>query len=251
MKPKRAVVRPPSSAFPRCISSHPLRNTIAVEKALKQHQTYCDTLRELGLELIVMNQEEKYPDSCFVEDTAVIHNGKALVARMARPSRQGEEDSVEALLGQYLQVRRVTKPGTLEGGDVIHLPNKLMTGVSQRTNIDGVFQMRDWLEVEVIGIRDPYIVHLKSHATFLGMKTMICRRAYRDHPALEKYNLIVLDDEDSYAANTLTIDEVVLMPAGFDRAASQVREAGYEVLPIDVSEFEKCEGALTCLSILF
>lgn len=251
MRPRRAIVRPPSRAFPSCISSHPLRDTIDVDKAVRQHEAYCNALKELGIELLVMNQEEEYPDSCFVEDTAVVHNGKALIAKMARPSRQGEENTVEALLKQYMRVRRVTKPGTLEGGDVIHLPNKLMTGVSQRTNIDGVFQMRDWLEVEVSAIRDPNIVHLKSHVTFLSKKNMICRNAYRDHPALEKYNLVILEDEDNYAANTLTIGETVLMPAGFGRAATLVREAGYEVMPIEVSEFEKCEGALTCLSILF
>jgi dimethylargininase len=251
MQPKRAIIRPPSGAFPGCISSHPLRDTVSADKAREQHRVYCDTLKQLGLELLLLNEDEGYPDSCFVEDTAVVHNGRALIARMAKSSRQGEENTVEAILGQYLQVRRVTKPGTLEGGDVIHLPNKLITGVSQRTNIDGVFQMRDWLQVGVDAIRDPNIVHLKSHATFLGKKTMICRKAYRDHPALEKYNLIVLDEEDSYAANTLTIGDVVLMPAGFDRAADMVREAGYEVVPVPVGEFEKCEGALTCLSILF
>jgi len=198
-----------------------------------------------------MKAEDAYPDSCFVEDTAVVHNNKAIIARMAAKSRQGEEDTVESLLGQYIPVRRISEPGTLEGGDVIHLPDRLISGVSQRTNVEGVFQMSDWLEVQVDAVRDPYIVHLKSHVTYLSGKTIVCRKSYADHPALEGYELLIVDDNEAYAANTLTIGNVVIMPAGFERTAETVSEAGYEVICLDVSEFEKCEGALTCLSILF
>jgi dimethylargininase len=94
-------------------------------------------------------------------------------------------------------------------------------------------------------------VHLKSHVTYLGGKTMVCRKSYADHPALEEYELLIVDDNEGYSANTLTIGNVVIMPAGFDRTAEMITEAGYEVTRLDVSEFEKCEGALTCLSILF
>lgn len=251
MAPKRAIVRAPSRSFPRCISAHPLHSTASAKKANEQHRAYCTTLKELGLELLTMKAEDAYPDSCFVEDTVVIHSNKALIARMAAKSRQGEEDTVEPLVSQYLPVRRVSEPGTLEGGDVMHLPDRLISGVSQRTNVEGVFQMSDWLEVQVDAIRDPYIVHLKSHVTYLGGKTMVCRKSYADHPALEGYELLIVDDNEGYSANTLTIGNVVIMPAGFDRTAEMITEAGYEVTRLDVSEFEKCEGALTCLSILF
>ena len=87
--------------------------------------------------------------------------------------------------------------------------------------------------------------------TYLGKKTMIVTKAYADHPALSGFNLIVVPNGDEYAANTLAIDDLVLMPEGFQAAHSLVREAGFDVKPLAVSEFEKCEGALTCLSLLF
>lgn len=228
-----------------------MRHTIDLELAREQHRNYCRILSELGLEVIHLPRRDLLPDSCFVEDNAVIHGDRALICRMARESRRGEEEDVEDFLKDYLKVRRATPPATVEGGDVIHLRDRLISGVTERTNMEGVAQMREWLEVRVDTIVDPGIVHLKSYVTYLGDGVMIATRPYAHHPALEGFRVLMVPDDEAYAANTLTIGETVLMPDGYPRSHEIVREAGFEVIPLPMTEFEKCEGALTCLSLLF
>lgn len=251
MMPKHAMVREPGARYHRCISSHPLRHTVDVRRARAQHAKYCRTLSELGIEVIAIPRDDVHPDSCFVEDNAVIHGGRALICRMAKESRRGEEDAVEEALREYREVKRATAPATVEGGDVIHLPDRLISGVTPRTNPEGVAQMEAWLGVPVETIIDPGIVHLKSYVTYLGDNTMIATEAYARYPILKGFTILRVPEEEGYAANTLAIGDTVLMPRGRPRAHAMVREAGFDVVPLDVSEFEKCEGALTCLSLLF
>jgi len=251
MMPKHALVREPGARYRGCISSHPLRHTVDVSLARAQHAKYCSTLKELGIEVITIPRDDERPDACFVEDNAVIQGGKALICRMAKESRRGEEDAVEAMLRDYMKVKRATAPATVEGGDVIHLPDRLISGVTERTNHEGVAQMENWLGVSVDTIVDPRIVHLKSYITYLGKKIMIATREYANHPVMKGFRVLVVPNDESYAANTLAIGDTVLMPRGHPRTQAMVREAGFDVLPLDVSEFEKCEGALTCLSLLF
>ncbi len=250
MKPEYALVREPGDRYPGCISAHPLRHTVNVSRARNQHARYCVTLSELGLEVIHVPRDDMRPDSCFVEDNAVVHNGKALICRMARESRRGEEIGVEDVLRGYMPVNRAVTPATVEGGDVIHLPDRLISGVTQRTNTEGIAQMREWLGITVDTIVDPNIVHLKSYVTYLGKGIMIATK-YIEHPALKGIEMLTVPDEEKYAADTLAIGETVLMAAGYPLAHEIVKEAGFDVISLDVSEFEKCEGALTCLSILF
>jgi dimethylargininase len=170
---------------------------------------------------------------------------------MAKESRRGEEEGVEVILKEYMQVRRATAPATIEGGDVIHLPARLICGVTQRTNLAGVEQMREWLDFPVDTIEDSDIVHIKGYATYLGRGVIISTKEYASHPAFEGLHVLTVPEGGEYAADTLAIGDAVLMPAGLPGAHKMVREAGFDVIPLDVDEFEKCEGALTCLSILF
>lgn len=251
MVPRRALVREPGDSYPGCISSHPLRHTVDVSRARAQHALYCEALSELGLEVIRVPRDNVHPDSCFVEDNAVVQGGRALICRMARESRRGEEEGVEAALREHMPVKRAVAPATVEGGDIIHLPDRLISGVTQRTNPAGVAQMREWLGVPVDTIEDPGIVHIKSYVTYLGRGTMIATGKYAGHPVLKGFRVLVAPVGEEYAADTLAVGDSVVMPAGLPRAHEMVREAGFDVVPINVSEFEKCEGAVTCLSILF
>jgi dimethylargininase len=251
LAPKRALVREPGDGYHGCISSHPLHHTVDTVRARAQHVKYCETLSELGLEVIHVPRDDVRPDSCFIEDNAVVYGSRALICRMARESRRGEQPSVEAVLKDYIPVRWATAPATVEGGDVVHLPDRLISGVTQRTNIEGVAQMRDWLRVRVDTVTDPNIVHLKSYITSLGRGNIIVTREYADHPALEGLDALIVPQGEEYAADTLTVGETTLIPEGNPGTLNILMEAGYEVIPMDVSEFEKCEGALTCLSIIF
>ena len=251
MTATRAVTRTPGKSYVKCESCHPLRSTIDLQKAQEQHSRYCTVLGDLGLEVITLSPDESHPDACFVEDTAVIHGKRALVCRMGAESRRGEEDSICELLDQYLDVRRVVAPATVEGGDVVHFEDHLLSGLSMRTNAEGVSQMGEWLDVRVDTIDDPEIMHLKSYVTYLGQGIVIASKKYADHPSLAAMKVIVVPDGDEYAADTLAIDDTVLMPAGREKAHARVRDAGFKVITLDMSEIEKCDGAMTCLSLLF
>ena len=247
----RAIVRPPGRRFKNCLSDHPLHHTLDVELALKQHQKYCQTLRNLGADLIELEPDDEHPDSCFVEDTVVVHGNRAIITRMAKESRRGESDRIEVVLSEFKQVKSVESPGTLEGGDVIHLPESLLCGITKRTNHDGATQMEHWLETPVHRIEDPNIMHIKSHITYIDKNTLIVNPRYVDDPVLEPFSKIVLPKGETHSANTLTVGDVVIMSSRHTKSAQLVKNAGFEVIQLDMSEFEKCDGALTCLSIIF
>ena len=248
---KMAIVKPPSRSYQRCISSHPSRSTVDFVRATDQHNAYCAELEELGLDLIRLTPDDKKPDSCFVEDTAIIHGTRAFITRMAISSRQGEETSVREELEKRLNVNCCQPPATIEGGDVIHLPDELIIGETQRTTAEGIRQAGEYLQIPVTTIKDTAIVHLKSHVTYLGRRFIICTWRYANLPELTHFEKLVVDKKEAYAANTLTIEDVVLMTEGYPNSEQMVRDAGFEVVTLDMSEFEKCEGALTCLSLLF
>lgn len=247
----RAIVRPPGKRFRSCLSDHPLHHTISLELALEQHTMYCRTLEEFGVDLIILEPNDDYADSCFVEDTVVVHENRAIITRMARESRRGESEAIESVLSEYKKISSVKEPGTLEGGDVIHLPDSLICGITKRTNHDGASQMEYWLKTYVHRIEDPAIMHIKSHVTYLNKNTIVCSPKYVNQPVLDPFTKIVLPPEESHSANTLTIGDVVLMSARHDKTAVLVKEAGFDIIQLDMSEFEKCDGALTCLSIFF
>jgi dimethylargininase len=248
---RKALVRTPGNLYTSCLSEHPLHHTVSLKKARKQHAKYCETLTELGMEVIQVPRDDEHPDSCFVEDNAVVENGKALICRMAKESRRGEQPGVAAALEELMPVKWAEEPATIEGGDVVHVEGKLISGISDRTNFEGVAQMKEWLDVPVATIFDPTIMHLKSYVTYLGKGIIIATDKYANHPALEGYNILIPPAEDEYAADTLAVGDTVLMAAGYDTAQLMVREAGFDVISMDVSEIQKCDGALTCLSILF
>jgi len=250
MEPRMALVREPGDMYAGCLSTHPLHHTVKVEKAREQHAVYCRTLGELGLDVVRVPRDDVHPDSCFVEDNAVVHGGRALICRMAKPSRRGEEVGVAAVLEEYMPVRRAKAPATVEGGDVVHLEDRLISGVTDRTNPEGVAQMQEWLDVRVDTVFDPGIMHLKSYVTYLGRGIIMATERYAGHPALEGFNILVPPARDEYAADTLAVGDTVLMARGYETAQQMVREAGFDVISLDVSEIQKCDGALTCLSIL-
>ena len=251
MEPRHAIVREPGNLYTSCLSSHPLHHTVSLNGAREQHAKYCEVLAELGLEVIRVPRDDKHPDSCFVEDNAVVENGRALICRMAKESRRGEQPGVAAELEKIMPIKWASEPATIEGGDVVHAKGKLISGISDRTNYEGVAQMQEWLQVPVSTIFDPAIMHLKSYVTYLGHNIMVATEKYANHPALEGFNILIPPAQDEYAADTLTVGDTVLMAKGYETAQQMVEEAGFEVISMNVSEIQKCDGALTCLSILF
>ncbi|MHA2502908.1 MAG: dimethylarginine dimethylaminohydrolase family protein [Candidatus Kariarchaeaceae archaeon] len=248
---KRAIVRSLSPNYSSCVSDHPQLSELNSERATSQHKAYVNVLKEMGLDVIELEGLESYPDSCFVEDTAVIHNGKAMITHMGEPTRRGEGDTIAEILNEYFPIKHMDPSGNLEGGDVMHFPDHLVSGLSQRTNQGGVDQLAQWIGQPVKTIADADIVHLKSYMTPLDEFTVLVDQRYSNHPVLNKYDRILVPLGEEYASNSLTVNGVILIPAGYPQTMDLLVERGREVITLEVSEFETCEGALTCLSLLF
>jgi dimethylargininase len=249
-----AVVRPPGSSFVRALSGQDPRPEIDVALARRQHAEYCAALRTAGLDLIELPPDDAYPDACFVQDTAVIFGTLAVMARFGVESRQGEQEAVRQVLQGHRRPVEIQPPATLEGGDVLVIGSKVLVGRSARTNRGGFTQLRDLLELEGATVEMLPVaqsLHLLSDCTYLGHGILLATDAFAGNPALAGLDVIRVPPDEAYAANALGVGEYAVLPAGYPHTASFVRERGFEVLPVPLTEFAKADGGVTCLSLLF
>jgi dimethylargininase len=225
------------------------------EKALAQHEAYANALRACGVELTILAADEDYPDSVFIEDTAVLSEKVAVITRPGAPSRRGEEDAVaEALSMVYDRLEHITAPGTLEGGDVLCAGDRFFIGISARTNEAGARQLAGFLAgngYEAILVPLQHVLHLKTGIAYLEDNRLLAHGEFVNHRQLEKFEIIPVMDKEAYAANSLWVNGRILVPAGFPLTKKAVERSGYETVPLDVSEFRKLDGGLSCLSLRF
>ncbi len=249
-----AIVRPPTAALARCELTYLEREPIDVEAALLQHAAYVRCLRDLGVRVVELPPEPDLPDSVFVEDTAVVVDEIAVVTLPGAESRRDEVEAVASAIAPYRQVRRLTAPAALDGGDVLRIGRSFYVGVGGRTNSTGIAQLRDALspfgyDVTAVELHD--CLHLKSACTWLGGDTVLLNPAWVDLAVFAGREIVPVAPDEPFAANTLTIGGVTLFPSGFPKTQSLLERRGYTVQTLDVSELQKAEAALTCLSILF
>lgn len=249
------IVRPPVSELTRCVSSHPLRNTVDYRLALKQHEDYVKILQEEGIKVYKLAPLKGFPDSVFVQDTAVVRSlvRSALISRFGEPSRRGEESSIRDFLSSIgFTTIDVAEPATLEGGDVLVTgEGVIFVGVTTRTNLSGVKFLRSFFkDFKVIAVPTDKVFHLLSAVNYVGNKTLVIVPEYVDPSYFSGFRLIRVELEEAYAANMLYLgDNKVLIPEGHPRTAEKMRMEGYRVIEVDVSEFRKCDGGVTCLSL--
>jgi dimethylargininase len=246
-----AITRAVSPAMNRCELTFLERQEIDLDRAVAQHCRYRDCLAEMGVRVIALPAEPDLPDSVFVEDPAVVVDEIAVMTRMGAESRRPESQSLGAALARFRPLNWMEAPGTLEGGDVIRAGRTLLVGASLRTNADGIAQLARAVgpygyEVRTVGIRD--CLHLKSACCHLGRGTMLANRAWMDTGALGEYR--ILDVAEEWAADVLAIGDVVLMPAGFPKTQALLEREGFAVRTVDVSELQKAEAGVTCMSVL-
>ncbi len=228
-----------------------------VNLAREQHRKYKETLEKLGLEITRLPKENAFPDSCFVEDPAIVTERVAILNNLGAPTRKGEAalilPALQKIYGTHIE--RIEAPGTVEGGDICEAGNHFFIGLSRRTNEEGAYQLAKILEKygytsSIISIRSfPNILHLKTGLTYLGDKLMICHSLIANDCGLDDYRKLIVKDEEEYASNCILVNGTVIMPKGFDDAIRQVKEAGYNVAELEMSEFMKQDGGLSCLSL--
>jgi dimethylargininase len=256
-----AVVRPPARNFAAGLSSA-ADGPPDVGRALVQHAAYVSALRDCGLEVTSLPPDDDHPDATFVEDTAIVTARGAVLTRPGAPSREGEVRSMAQCLRHfYADLPAIAAPGTVDGGDICEADGHFLIGVSARTNGPGAHQLAGHLarlgySSSTLDIRSiPTLLHLKSGIAYLGDGLWVVDRAIeealRSQDGIEVRDLIVVAAPEAYAANCIRVNDAVLAAAGYPQLRAALEQRRLRVLPLDMSEFRKMDGGLSCLSLRF
>lgn len=230
----------------------------SVALARIQHEQYCVALESCGLVLTRLPADDAHPDSTFVEDTAMIATGCAVLTRPGATSRAPETSAMRPVLRALIpDLREIVAPGTVDGGDICDAGKHFFIGISLRTNEVGAAQMAAFLRgagytASTVDIRSvPGILHLKSGVVALDDGRLVVIRALADHPEFREYQRLVVADGEEYAANCVQVNNRVLVAAGFPQVRERLESFGYSTLALEMSEFQKMDGGLSCLSLRF
>ncbi|MEK7279766.1 MAG: arginine deiminase family protein [Nitrospirota bacterium] len=245
------IVRGPGRNYKDCLRTKKVE--IDTDRAIEQHKIYAQTLSELGIDLVRLSPLEEFPDSCFVEDTAVIIGDIAIICRLKPASRSGEEEEIGKLLKEHKEVLHIRRPAFLEGGDLLVTHDKVYIGRSGRSDDNGISQLRDILREgrNVIPVDIEDALHLKSVCTLIDEDTLLIREGSGCKGFFKGFRFIEAPHEEECSANVLSIHGKIIMPMGYPRTKERLMGMGHEVIEVDISEFEKGDGGVTCLSILF
>lgn len=229
--------------------------------ALKQHQAYRDALAAAGLSVTCQVADEAFPDSCFVEDVAVVTPSCVIITRPGAKTRQDEIQTVPTWFTEHvthvdkpLPQHTITADATLEGGDVMLIDKHFYVGLSSRTNAAGVEQFREIVSLygySVTAVPVTFSLHLKTGVTYLGAQRLLMVKAYEDCPEFADFEKIITPNAENNCANIIRINNHVVIPAGYPVTEKALKDLGYTLLTVDISEFAKIDGGLTCLSLRF
>ena len=253
----RAIVRTPSKNFADGLTTVNLGKP-DYKLALEQHEAYCRALEDCGLGLTRLPADERHPDSTFVEDTAVLTPHGAVCARPGASTRLGEAAEIKNVLREYYpQLFEIVAPGTLDGGDVCEAGDRFFIGISHRTNEAGATQLAAFLSnfgydsalIDIRGLSN--ILHLKSGMAHLGGNRLLVIDELSDLEQFAGYDLLHVDASEAYAANCLLVNGTVLVAAGFSALRRELEQLDFKTVELQMSEFQKMDGGLSCLSLRF
>lgn len=251
---KHAIVREPGPNFAQGVTTAGLGQP-DFQKALYQHRNYCEALESCGVTLIRLPCDLKYPDCCFVEDTAVVLGDTAVITRPGHPARLGEEAAIEDLIAKHKKIVHIKEPGTVDGGDVLRIGRQYFIGLSDRSNRDGAEQLAGYVRAQqmsatVVPVHG--LLHLKTGISCVGEDTIICVSELASAPEFDAVDLkIVVSESEKHAANCLLVNNTVLLPRDCPELKERIERLGKKVITIEITEFQKMDGGLSCLSIRF
>ena len=249
---KIAITRQPGHSFCEGITTANL-GAPNLALALAQHEQYVSTLKSCGLEVIDLDADENFPDGCFVEDTALVTAEFAVITNPGAASRRGETASIIPLLKTYRTLEFLPASVTLDGGDVLLIDKTFYVGISARTTMEAASALGEIVQpygYEVVPVVVQDILHLKTGICFVGDEMMVATRQFASCPEFQSYQKIVTLPEEDYAANCLRINDHVVMAAGFPDLKQKLLQLDLPVLEVEMSEFRKMDGGLTCSSLL-
>ncbi|MDO5628175.1 MAG: N(G),N(G)-dimethylarginine dimethylaminohydrolase [Mobilicoccus sp.] len=246
-----ALVRRPGPRLADGLVTHISRSPLDVDLAVRQWEDYLAALQQAGWETVEAPPADDHPDAVFIEDPVFVYGELAVLCRSGAPERQGETAGLEEVLVAHgYRVAQISEPGTLDGGDVLKFGGTVWVGQGGRTNAEGLAQLRELLAplgAEVAGVPLRSVLHLKSAVTALPDGTVIGYPPLVDSP--ESFARFEPVPEESGAHVVLLGDDVVLMASSAPQTARHLQERGLCVVTVDISEFEKLEGCVTCLSV--
>jgi dimethylargininase len=241
------LVRRPGPRLADGLVSHIARQDIDLPLAAWQWQSYVDALVDVGWRPVEVAPADDCPDAVFVEDPVVVHGNTAVLARSGAPARRGEVAGVEAALADHT-IRRIEAPGTLDGGDVLKVGATIYVGRGARTNDDGIRQLAAHLPAaRIVPVPVTRALHLKSAVTALPDGTVIGHPPLVDDPSVFPSFLAVPEEPGAHVV--LLGGDRVLMAASAPATATMFAGMGLTPVVVDISEFEKLEGCVTCLSV--
>ena len=250
----RAITRQPCEAMIDGISTAGL-GLPDYELACSQHADYVEALESCGLVVSVLPADQEYPDSTFVEDVAVMLPNAVILTRPGAGSRRGEVLEIRPTLEELVgNISMIHPPGTLEGGDVMMVDTHFYIGVSERTNEAGARQMIAILEQygltgSTVALKE--MLHLKSGVSYIESGNLLACGEFIGKPEFKQFDTLKVSESEAYAANSLWLNGTVLVPKGYPDIAIAIESRGYSVKIVNVSEFQKLDGGLSCLSLRF
>jgi len=258
--PLVALTRAVPPSIDRCELTYLEREPIEYARATREHAAYEDALRALGCRVERLPDLPDHPDSVFVEDTAVVFDEVAVIARPGAASRRGEVESTARALARYRPVAYIQPPATVDGGDVLVTPGVVFVGITGRTNADGARQLATILaphRIQVVPVAVAGCLHLKSAVTLLrasrfgGQATLLINPQWIDPADFAAFDLIEIDPSEPEAANVLRLGDRVLCAEAHTQTRRRLEAHGIPTLSVAAAELAKAEGGVTCGSIVF
>jgi dimethylargininase len=248
-----AITRSPSASLQECELTFLERTPIDFDRACAQHAAYRDALAVAGAQVVLLPALDHLSDAVFVEDTAIVLESMAILSPMGAASRRPESAAMGEVLARYRPVHRLTAPATLDGGDVMRVGRTLYVGQTARTNAAAIEQLRALIGpagYRVVGVSVTGCLHLKSAVTALGDDRVLVNPDWVAPETFTGVTVLTVDPDEPFGANALPVGGVTIVPASAPRTGQRLARAGLVPVAVDVSEFEKAEAAVTCLSIL-
>ena len=249
-----AITRKPSPLLETGERTHIGRDPIDLRRALEQHEGYRAALAQLGATVTCLDDADEFPDGVFVEDTALVLDEVAISMRPGAESRRGEVSGIITALMNYREVITIGAPATIDGGDIVVAGRKILVGKSARSNADGIQALDSLtrrLGYTVRGVRMTGCLHLKSGCTALPDGSLLINRDWIDARDLGDFDLVDVPKDEPWGGDVAFIGDTVIAAAAFPRTLETLGAHGFAVRPVDVSEFAKAEGGVTCMSLIF
>jgi dimethylargininase len=249
-----ALTRPVSDSLAECALTHQERVPIDLARARRQHAQYEEALRSLGVRVIPAPAAHDLPDAVFIEDTALVLDELAVIARPGAVSRREEPGTVAAILSEFRPIHYLQSPATLDGGDVLRIGRTVFVGLSSRTNEAGVRQLASLIGsfgYEVVPIPVTGCLHLKSAVSLVAENLLLVNPRWVPADAFGALEHVAVADDEPGAANALRVADALVYPSHYPKTSGRLAKRGLEIVPVACDELAKAEGGVTCCSLLF